>query len=205
MRWKHLRMVYLVLIVLGIGLISARDYQGLTLVNIISPQSGDAVQGLVAIVGNVVVDDLDHYELAFSTTGKDSESWFPIGIGHETVPENLLGDWDTNQLTDGTYTIRLIVYRTDGEAIVDYAEGVRLRNYTAIETNTPAPTPTGEFTPLPPTPTHTPPPPTPTALPPNPMEVSESQIRNAVIGGAVLVGLFFAGLATYTSYRARNE
>ena len=79
--------------------------------------------------------------------------------------------WDTTTLTDGNYDLQLIIEREDEEPLVYNILGLRVRNYSLIETNTPAPTntaaPDEAATSIP---TITPAPtqvrPTPTPLPP---------------------------------------
>lgn len=203
MRPKHLWMVFLSLIA-WFSLAAAPRPQGFNLVNILSPQPGDVIQGIVPITGNTVVDNLETYEVAFSFAGDGTqETWFTIQIGDQAVREGLLAEWDTNSLTDGTYSLRLIITRANGDPIIDIVDGLRLRNYSPIETNTPTPTPTGSRTPSPSTRTPTPLPPTPTPLPPNPIEIRPAQFKNALITGAVTAVLFLAGLNMYVNARKR--
>ncbi len=77
MRPKHLWMVFLSLTA-WFSLAAAPRPQGFNLVNILSPQPGDAIQGIVPITGNTVVDDLETYEIAFSFASDGSQERRPL-------------------------------------------------------------------------------------------------------------------------------
>lgn len=167
------------------------------------PLPGHALQGSVPIEGAAWITDFLSAELLFAYTGDTTGTWFLITELSEPV-EGFLAEWDTTTLADGEYTLRLLVLARTGE-ISHQVEGLRVRNYTVVETNTPTPvTPTYTLVPgaLPvptetPTPTITSVPPTPTELPPNPADISRSDvIRGAGLGGAAVVG-FFALLGMY--------
>ncbi|MBW8011611.1 MAG: hypothetical protein FVQ83_10285 [Chloroflexi bacterium] len=192
--------LYLILIINSSALaLKQFDFQ----IRIDSPRPGDAVQGIVPIIGNTEVRGFISFEIMFALSGDATQNWFEITTSLQAIEDDILGEWDTNTLTDGTYTLRLTVEIEDEESVIILLDGLRLRNYTAIETNTPAPT----FTPDPgqtPTPTITPLPPTPTPLPPNPAELSPQKIRVWFVGGAIgalgiLVMLWF-----YTSARKKR-
>ena len=169
-----------------------------------SPRPGDAVQGVVPIIGNTDVRGFVSYEITFALSMDEPQAWFDIIRSNQAVEDDVLGEWDTNTLTDGLYSLRLIVQFEDEDPVTLLVEGLRVRNYTPIETNTPAPT----LTPVPgqtSTPTASPPPPTPTDLPDNPSELASGEIRNAFLGGAIgavgLLGLLWL----YTSARKRGR
>ncbi len=155
------------------------------------PQSGEAVQGIVTIQGSSAVEGFLSYEVAFTYAANAPETWFVIAVGQQSVEAGVLASWDTTKITDGNYTLRLRVYRTDGGYQDAVSRGVRVRNYTPVETATPIPQPTATPTELPPTPilptpTVTPFPPTPTPLPPNPASLSRQGVQASAGWGAVL-------------------
>lgn len=77
-------------------------------VAIIAPASYSAVKGVVTIVGNVRVDNLDVYRLAYCK-GLDPTQWTQIGGDHrERVDNSALENWDVSAL-DGLYTLKLTV------------------------------------------------------------------------------------------------
>lgn len=163
-----------------------------SLIYIQSPSPGEAIQGVVTITGAISVENFQHGELTFSYSQNPTSTWFLIQAIEEPMDNEMIAEWDTTTITDGSYDLRLSVfYENTGEVLVE-VPGLRLRNYTPIETNTPTPvTPTA--TPVPgasPTPTETPVPPTPTSLPSNPAQLTTQDV---VIGFGKGV-LFTAGL-----------
>jgi hypothetical protein len=93
--------------------------------------------------------------------------------------------------------------------LVYTVEDLRVRNYTAIETNTPTPvtptaTPLPGDTPVPtstPTPTETPIPPTPTSLPPNPIQVTGVDFTTSLVKGIAIVAGAFVIIGIYASIK----
>jgi len=168
-------------------------------VAILSPQPGQALQGTVPIVVKTAVEGFEAVELAFTYAINPTGTWFTIFQGNQTIADEPMTQWDTSQISDGVYTLRLIVKLSDGtQRTVDVA-GLRVRNYTAIESDTPTPvtpsaTPPPKDTPVPsltPTPTGTPLPPTPTLQPTNPAILGKTQVLASVAqGGLVALGLF---------------
>jgi hypothetical protein len=102
-----------------------------------------------------------------------------------------------------------VVKLSDGTQQSVEAAGLRVRNYTAIESDTPTPvmpsaTPLPMDTPIPsgtPIPTGTPQPPTPTLLPTNPAILGRSQVITSVAGGSLLVFGLFALAGLYATWR----
>lgn len=167
-----------------------------------SPTAGQAVQGLVAVTGNTDTFDFLSYDLAFSSDSDPTQTWFTIQQSEQAVRYDILGEWDTTTLTDGSYSLRLTVALEDRESVTVVVPGIRVRNYTPIETNTPAATATldpGATA----TPSPTLAPPTPTPLPPNPAVVTPKQVRSSFICGGIsgLVGLCLLGFYVFSKYR----
>ncbi len=153
---------------------------------ITQPTSGGVVTGLATLIGTASLPAFDHYDLAFAYSQNPTDTWFPIGDAYRTaVNDGRLAVWDTTGITDGSYDLRLRVWPTSGDPLTTVVRGVRVRNYSAIETGTPAPTAL-----TPPTPTTAPP--TPTSLP-TPILIAETT-GAAQVGQAVSVGAV-AGLA----------
>ncbi len=196
-------------------------------VQITSPLPGEAVQGIFVISGSTFVDGFFSYEVSFGFPGDPTGTWFLIAEGFNPVVEAPLAEWDTFALTDGSYSLRLLVTLVDGSTLETIAEGIRVRNYSVIETSTPTssptitntslasetppsrtprpedlepPTPTRTAT-ITPTPTETGIPPTATALPENPAYLSAARITNTLARGAAgaLIALLFLGI--YLSIR----
>jgi hypothetical protein len=121
---------------------------------ITSPEPFAALRGRVPISGTALHPQFQRYELYYKLD--PGENWIFIGEAHLTqVDDGLLGTWDTNSLTDGTYSVRLRVVRLDGNYADAVVRQVLVANAQPTETPTPevSPTPTDTPTPLPPTPT----------------------------------------------------
>jgi hypothetical protein len=121
-------------------LTAANNFQTDDGVYIQSPQAGEAVQGLVQIIGNTTIDGFTSYELAFSFGNDTSETWFMIKHSNIPVNDGVLGEWDTSVLTDGNYNLRLTVNPIDASPIIVFMNSIRVRNYSPIETETPTST-----------------------------------------------------------------
>lgn len=205
MRLKSVWSVVLYLTI-TVFLIAASPYQEEEpKIYILSPLPGEAVQGVVSITGSTQIEGFSSFELAFSFRDDPTSTWFLINKGAEPIEDGLLGQWDTSPLTDGFYRIRLVVWKTDGDPVVVYIDGIRVRNYTPIETSTPTITPTPEPIPattIPPTITPTLNP-TPTPLANNDASVSSDQITTAVQVGGILAVVFLVILGLYTAARNR--
>jgi hypothetical protein len=192
---------------------------------ILSPASGAALQGAIDVTGSTPVEGFQFFEVTFAYANDPTGTWFFLTQGDRPVTNGLLVQWDTTRISDGDYTLRLLVTLQDGSQVEAFSSGVRVRNYTPIETPTPPP-PTETPAPLPATATPAQPeaeasppaasptapapapatlPPTrlpPTPLPPNPAELTQAQIWLSLGQGALVVlGLFLLGLA-YTILRS---
>lgn len=171
---------------------------------ILSPQPDEAVRGLLAIQGTTAIEGFVKAEVAFSYA-ETPDTWFLLSESSTPVENGTLAQWDTGTITDGNYALRLLVTLQDGSQQSMTVEGVRVRNYSPVETL--MPTPTSQGTPLRPTPTvtttptRTPVPPTPTPLPPNPAGLSSGEVLTMLGKGALFVLGTFAGLGIYQRAR----
>lgn len=176
-------------------------------VAILSPQSGQALQGSVPIIVNSAVNGFQSAELSFSYSQDATQTWFVIAEGKEPMKNGDWLQWDTTTITDGNYTLQLVVYLDDGSQINTTVFDLRVRNYTPIETSTPVPTSTsitGEsFQPseaLISTATLIPY--TVTPLPPNPAQVSREDIFASLGKGALVTVGFFICFGLYQIFRS---
>lgn len=128
---------------------------------ITSPTNAAIVRGQVPIMGSATHPAFQFYKVEFArepVVGGD-EVWSIIGaIVEQQVVKGQLAVWDTRQVPDGSYSLRLRVVRIDGnydEAFVRQIVVANAQPEQPTETPTPAasPTPTITPTPLPPTPT----------------------------------------------------
>ncbi len=201
----NLRRVFLLLWMTALGLppfgrvARAQDVTPPPLV-VTAPRPGEALQGTVDILIEVPRGSpMAFGGLYFGYAQDASGVRFPIWEAEAPRGGDPLTQWDTTMLTDGDYTLYLLIRLENGETLQATIPDLRVRNYTPIET----PTPTLTSTPLPgaatPTPTHTPtlPPPTATPLPPNPASLTPAalaaSLRRAalfVLGAFLLLGIY---------------
>jgi len=157
------------------------------------------LQGNLPVVVDTTFQKFQSVELTFAYANNPTKTWFLIYQGIQPVSNGPLVAWDTSLITDGDYDLRMVVTFLDGTQQSVEVAGLRVRNYSPVETDTPAPaTPTSPpataDTPIPTvTPTHLPSPipPAATPLPPNPAELQPQDVWfNAGKGALAIVGLF---------------
>ena len=174
---------------------------------ITNPQGGQALQGVVEIRGTVNLDSLQSYTVGFSYAGATPADLFVIGQGDQVVNEDTLAVWDTTQISDGTYVLVLRAKLQDGSQQEVQVPGLRVRNYTLVETATVdtaqsvtqvAPTQTLE-------PSQTLVLPTPTPYGPNPGAVNRSDVTYSLLRGASFTAIVFVVLGFYVSIQRRNR
>lgn len=164
---------------------------------ITSPAPGEALAGVVTIIGTASHSDFVGYDLAFAYAENPTDTWFPIGEPiHTSVVAERLALWDTTGITDGEYSLRLRVFLRDGTALSAEVDGLRVRNQTPIETSTPTAT-------VGPGPTLTPAaaPTLPPAATPTPLQPRQSQAQTALVGGVAFSLLALAALGGYSLTR----
>jgi len=201
-------------LLLGMVLASPALAQNAQLVDpvIVAPRPGDALQGVIKIAGSSDVAGFVSAEVSFTYADNPTGTWFLIAMSSQPVSNDTLANWDTTVITDGDYILRLRVYLTDGSTREAIVSGLRVRNYTPVETSTPLPptsAPTPTITPTAtssPTPQPTPIPtitqtatlfPTPTALPTNPATLVPTDVSASILFGGlatiltfIIVGIF---------------
>ena len=105
-----------------ICLTAANPLQDTVNASIQSPLPGEAVQGLVQIKGNALIEGFSSYELAFSFGNDVTETWFLIIQSQSPVSDDVLGEWDTSVLAPRGFHQRRGVHHT-----VDIGESSRER------------------------------------------------------------------------------
>jgi hypothetical protein len=169
---------------------------------IVAPRPGDVLQGVVIIAGSSDVTGFVSAEVSFTYADDPTGTWFLIAMNSQPVFNDRLATWDTTVITDGDYVLRLRVYLTNGSSREALVPGLRVRNYTPVETPTPmafAP----EATPLPtiaPTATSFP---TPTALPRNPAALAPTDVYASILYGGLAAILTFVIVGTYLWLRRK--
>ena len=164
-----------------------------------SPLPGSALQGQVVIQGNTDIPGFQISELWFSYP--DGSGEFLIGQQRQPIRSGDLGIWDTTVINDGNYDLNLRVYLTDGTILQVSAGGLRVRNSSPIETNTPEVDDSPALvspTALSPTITARP---TATRLPQNPAAIQQADLGAGILAGAVGVIGGFVLLGLYLGLR----
>lgn len=83
---------------------------------ITSPEDGEAVSGTVEIIGSVNVENFGSYKYEYSTTG--DINWITIAAGNQLKLDESLGSWFTSALTPGTYYLQLVPLNNAGEELM---------------------------------------------------------------------------------------
>ena len=173
-------------------------------VRIDAPVGGEALKGMVAISGEIRAAEIAWAEISFTYAGGKPGTWFLIQELKPEAQSGVLANWDTSAITDGAYDLRLMVRLKDGVQQAALIEGVRVRNYTPVETSTPPPA----LAQAAPAATATPPPPfqelpTPTRLPVNPAQITSLDITSGLVQGAGIAAALLVLFGVLLALRAR--
>jgi len=169
---------------------------------IVGPRPGDVLQGVVTIAGSSDVTGFVSAEVSFTYADDPTGTWFLIALNSQQVFNDRLATWDTTVITDGDYVLRLRVYLTDGSSREALVSGLRVRNYTPVET----PTPMALAQEAPPLSTITPtatPFPTPTALPRNSATLTPTDVSASILFGGMAAILTFVIVGIYLWLRRK--
>lgn len=186
-------------------------------VTILFPRPGQVLQGKIAIQANITVAAVKSAELLFGYQDDPTETWFLIWEWPgQNTPEpdqeqpflkTQIYEWDTTTLTDGDYTLKLVVTLEDGSQAEATVPGLRVRNYTPIETSSPS----GESAKQSTTPTINPAlltltvQPSPEPKPTNPAQLTPVQIGNSIRQAAVWVFVVFLLMGIYAYLRSTKR
>jgi hypothetical protein len=190
---------------------------------ITDPGAGKNLSGVAAITGSAFAPDFDSYLLEYAPDPLPTDvEWLSVQPSIEQqVIRGVLGAWDTAEIADGRYILRLTLNRTASDPIV-YEVRVQVSNATPTPapTLTPQPTDTPRVTVGPGQPTPTPliqqPPtrtPRPTVTPggptatPAPLVAGDSPLRpdrlvDAARRGVWIALIIFGVLGMYGLIRA---
>jgi hypothetical protein len=198
--------IFFMFLILPVVRVSAQETEDQA--KIISPAAGDAVRGIVQIQGDIDIDEFQSWELTFGYMRDTTGTWFFIAEGDQPIQDDILTQWDTTTISDGTYNLRLTVFLEGGRRTHIIVPDVRVRNYTPIETTTPTPTLTATPFTITPQPSQTPTvtiPPTETLtltpLPTNPIEITSRNVSNSLMRGAAGALAAFLILGVYATLR----
>ncbi|MCK9494558.1 MAG: transglycosylase domain-containing protein [Dehalococcoidia bacterium] len=82
--------------------------QDAPVVSISSPAAGSLVSGTIAIVGTAASQAMEGYEVQYGL-GVTPSSWTTVGSGTNPIAGGTLASLDTTQVSDGPYTIRIVL------------------------------------------------------------------------------------------------
>jgi len=133
-KWSPLISLIAALWIAAIGYAQAPDKKPV----IISPRGGEALQGRVEINGITAMEGFQRAEVEFRYTNDPKETWFLIAETDQAVNPGKITEWDTSTITDGFYDLRVSVFLKDGTSTSAEIKGIRVRNYSPIETPTPS-------------------------------------------------------------------
>ncbi len=166
---------------------------------IISPRAGEAIQGRIEISGITAADGFQRVEIEYRYVNDPKDTWFLVAESDQMVNPGKIAEWDTSLVTDGTYDLRLTVCLKDGTCKATTVPGIRVRNYSPIETATPPnpgislATATSEATIIP---TRTPRP-TQAPLRSNPAILTQADLNSSLVRGSIVGIGFFLAFAIY--------
>jgi hypothetical protein len=162
---------------------------------VISPRPGEALQGNIEISGVTEISDFVRSEVEFRFTNDPKNTWFLISESDKSVNPGKIAGWDTTTITDGNYDLRVSVILKSGESKSILIPGIRIRNYSPIESPTqqaPGSSINPSETDVTPLPTRTPRP-SPVPLPSNPAIFTQMDLNSSLVRGAVVgIGFFLA-------------
>ncbi|KAF0112365.1 MAG: hypothetical protein FD147_238 [Chloroflexi bacterium] len=167
---------------------------------ILSPTTGQVVQGIVEVKGSIPSHDFSYAELSYSFEGNQNANWFLITRIDQSIQDGLFAFWDTTTITDGAYRLKLAVTQKSGNISEVIVERIQVGNYTHYD----APVLTLEQPGQNIEPESTP---TkadnyePTEPPENPASINQSDIILSTVSGLILTVLIMGILGVYTFFR----
>ena len=175
-----------------------------------NPREGQPLQGVELIEGKIRGEGLISGKLSFSYAEEGAETWFFIA---DIIPEveessqtSFTVEWDTTQITDGNYHLRVIADYEGRATIFELIPNLRIRNNTAVETSTPAPEEILDAelsTPM--STTRTYPIKTPTPLPDNPAVLESMVLYRILFISVMLVFVVFIFGGVYLRIKNRER
>lgn len=109
---------------------------------ITAPQANAQVAGVVQITGSASHPQFARYELAWAAEPITGDNWGAFLTAETPVENGVLALWNTTQVPDGVYALRLRVVRQDGNYAETVVRGIRITNTRPTETPTPPLQPT---------------------------------------------------------------
>ena len=142
--WRTLLLCPL-LTAIGLMPISAPAQQQQTqdIAAITAPTDGQAITGLVTVIGSANHPEFNRYELAYGPEPNPSDAWQTFATVKQPVSNGPLGTWNTGVVPPGMYSLRLRVVRKDSNYTEAFVRGLQVGQASSAGTPTsipPAPT-----------------------------------------------------------------
>lgn len=80
---------------------------------ITAPKPGEFISGIVGVYGKIEGSSIVSYRVQFGI-GDSPKSWYDLASKSGVPPEGVVAQWDTTQLVDGTYTLKLVASSAGG-------------------------------------------------------------------------------------------
>jgi len=167
------------------------------------------LQGVEIIEGKIRGEGLIQGKISFSYAGVEDATWFFIA---DIEPEESDGsqtsfkfEWDTNQITDGDYDLRVVAEYRSGPTIFELIPSLRIRNHSPVETSTPALVVEEDVKETSPAATSQPLlEDTLTPLPTNPVVIESENLSRILAGSGIVVVILFLVGGIYWFIRIRD-
>jgi len=109
---------------------------------ITSPVEGETVSGQVGVEGDANTVNFAQYKLEIRGAATGG-AWAVVNNFNRPVLDDYLGAWDSTSLPSGDYTLRLVVFDTEGNFVTPCEVGIVVQSSIgALSTPTPTSTPT---------------------------------------------------------------
>ena len=105
---------------------------------ITAPQANSQIAGVVQIIGSASHPEFQRYELAWAADPPTDDAWVVFATIETPIENGVLATWNTTQVPDGVYALRLRVVRRDGNynETIPPIRGIKVTNSRPIETPT---------------------------------------------------------------------
>jgi len=90
----------------------------------IAPQPGEEISGAYELKATVNIADLGFFKYEFGQPGSDN--WTTIAADNTRKVEEVLGTWNTDQMTPGDYLLRLVVTNSQNQSLAPCQVSVRV-------------------------------------------------------------------------------
>jgi len=169
---------------------------------IVSPRPNDLFHGVVSVTGSPDAIGFSYAEVSFAFANDLTGIWYLVSTINQPVHRGTLATRDLATTTDGNNILRFRIYFTDGSFKEIIVPGLRVQNYTPMETPTPV-YPILEKTFLPTGKQSATPFPTPTGLPLNPAALSPTDVSTSMLFGGLAAVFTFMIVGIYLRLRRK--